>query len=120
MLMTSRSLLGVLLTVAVAATVRAQQGAPVHPVGTIVARTQDSIVSVGYVRVLSDGRVFISDYVSHRLMLCEATLAHCRVVMDAVGTAERSYGTARLGGFILPFTGDSTLFYDAPATALVV
>jgi hypothetical protein len=100
----------------------AQQLPMVHPVGAIVAKTQEPIGQLGGIHVLSDGRVLVNDAGgrggSGRVLLFDSTLATFSVVLDTAGGAARKYPNT--SGAVIPFAGDSTIFYDPIAVALVV
>jgi hypothetical protein len=106
-----------LLALCPAATV-AQQGPPVRPLGAIVATAHADLGLRISVRALSDGRLMVNDIDHHRVLLFDSTLQRTTVVMDSAGTAARAYGAQPGGMFAFP--GDSTLFVDPVALAMVV
>ncbi len=94
------------------------EGPTPHPLGPRTATSSIMFARITDVRVLSDGRVLINDPTSHTIVLLDSTLAHPVVVLDSTGGKNTSYG-ARAGG-LLPFYGDSSLFFDGTANAFLV
>ncbi len=91
---------------------------PIRPLGRVDATSKEPLSSIGAIRPLSDGRVLVNDEEGHRLLLLDASLAHTIIVADTSSTAVRAYG--RLAGALFPFFGDSSLFADVAALAMLV
>jgi hypothetical protein len=115
-----------LLVVGTTRVTRAQQATPaVHPVGAIVAKTTEPIGQISGLHVLSDGRVVLTDNGMRRVLLFDSTLTTFSVLLDATGATPREFpATARVTNGLravgIPYLGDSTVFYDPVAVALVV
>jgi len=113
--------------VTVAAGAAAQRVPATRPLGPVIATARDSFGRVGSVRELSDGRVIVDDPVDHRLLLLDSALSHAVVIADTTGSTSRAYGgggftsspVLRAGGLIA-YIGDTTLFVDHTAVALLV
>jgi hypothetical protein len=69
------------------------------------------------VRVLSDGRALVNDATGRRIVLLDASLKGATIVADETGSRTK-YGSR--ASSVIPFLGDSTLFVDFDARALVV
>ncbi|HTR78515.1 MAG TPA: hypothetical protein VMH39_10405, partial [Gemmatimonadaceae bacterium] len=75
--------------------------------------------SVDGIRVLSDGRVLVNDWLAHQVILLDSSLTRRDIIVDsAAHGATRAYGL--LGGALIPYFGDSTFFVDATSGALVL
>ncbi len=92
------------------------------PIRTLLPTSVTSTQSFGGVlniRVLSDGRVLVNDGVRRRVLLLDERLSNPRVVLDSIaGDGVGAYGPAAAP--LIAFPGDSTLFVDGIAGALVV
>lgn len=111
----SRLLLGSTLLAAPAA---AQQRPAVRPLGAVVARSSDTVLTVAGLRQLSDGRVLLNDMGRRRVTLLDSALAPLAVVADSTSATANAYG-GRLGGLIA-YRGDSTLFVDPTSMSMLV
>ena len=110
-----RLLLGSTLLAAPAA---AQQRPAVRPLGAVVARSSDTVLTVAGLRQLSDGRVLLNDMGRRRVTLLDSALAPVAVVADSTSATANAYG-GRLGGLIA-YRGDSTLFVDPTSMSMLV
>jgi hypothetical protein len=90
---------------------------PVRQLGPQVA-VSSGFGSVAAIRPLSDGRVLVADAGKRRLVLLDSTLSHEVVVADSTPTTNKAFGSSRAG--LLRYAGDSTLFIDANAIALLL
>ena len=106
----------VLLLLLAAASARAQT-VPVSQLGAPEAVSRDTLGFLYGVRELSDGRVLVNDAARRRLLLLDRALATARVVAADSDAAMR-YGGRPTG--IIPWRGDSTLFVDQAARALLL
>lgn len=107
-----------LLSVALGAPVLAQQLPPIRPLGPAVATTTESFRSMPSLRVLSDGRVLISDGAARRLVVYDSMLGKPQPVLNPSGAAATQF-PAR-GGTLLAIPGDTTLVFDAASASFVV
>jgi len=98
---------------------------PVRPLGPITASCPVAFGRIVGLRQLSDGSVIVSDNARMRLLLFDSALAHPKVLLDTLSTAQHRYthplvGAGTLNGLLSPFADDSTLFLDLPSQALLV
>jgi hypothetical protein len=130
-IVTARLVPCLVVAIGTASIARAQQTLPaVHPVGAIVAKTTEPIDRVAGIHVLSTGRVVVNDAAGRRVLLFDSTLTTFSTLLDTTGATARKYPVAKPGliaaalgplpGIVIPFVGDSTVFYDPDAVALVV
>ncbi|HYV96954.1 MAG TPA: hypothetical protein VE967_05830 [Gemmatimonadaceae bacterium] len=70
------------------------------------------------VRALSNGGVIVNDLAYRRVLMFDAALKNMKVLADSTGNAPSRYSNNF--GAIMPYLGDSTLFIDAEAQALIV
>ncbi len=91
---------------------------PPHPLGAVTVRSTTIFRNIAEVRQLSDGRVLVHDPTARTITLLDASLGKAVVVLDSAGGRNNSYGSQR--GKLLPFHGDSTLFFDGESTTLLV
>ncbi|HTR77775.1 MAG TPA: hypothetical protein VMH39_06680 [Gemmatimonadaceae bacterium] len=118
--MNARSLC-VLACITASARAGAQQPPRVRPLGPIVAQTTEPMDRISGLHALSDGRVIVNDGLGRRVLLFDSTLTHFTILLDTTGATARQYpGGHSFPGTIIPFIGDSTVFYDPVAIALVV
>jgi hypothetical protein len=94
------------------------QQQPVREVGSVIATAADSFSVLSVVRVLTDERVVVNDVGRRRLILLDATLRNVVPILDSGSDAKHRYPVD--GGTVLPYAGDTSLFYDRTASALVV
>jgi hypothetical protein len=90
---------------------------PIRPLGAVVATSAVSFMQIQHLRALSDGRVLINDPGKRQVILLDTSLANPKIVVDSAGGATM-YGQS--AGALIPFAGDSTLFVDRNASALLV
>jgi hypothetical protein len=110
-----RSSLFAAATVAALSTAASAQKEPaVRPLGPITRVSMEPMATVTTAVPLSDGRVFVNDVASRRVLLFDSTLATAKVVADSTSVTARAYG-ARPGA-LFAYRGDSALFVD-PASA---
>ncbi len=74
--------------------------------------------SVSQVRALGTGRVIVNDNAGRRVLMFDASLRMVAVIADSDGSSGTLYAS-RLGG-IVAYRGDSTLFVDPTAMAMLV
>jgi hypothetical protein len=91
---------------------------PVRQLGPQLARLADTLGWVTSVHQLADGRLFVADQLKHRLLLVDSALSHSTVVADTTSTTRRAYGS--MPGKLIGYLGDSTIFVDGSALALLV
>lgn len=92
----------------------AQKAPAVRPVGPISRVTTAPLTSIASVVALSDGRVYVNDIVSRRVVLFDSTFASMQVVADSTAATSNAYG-ARPGALVA-WRKDTVLFVD-PASA---
>ncbi len=78
--------------------------------------TSKMIGAVDELREIADGNVLVNDGNSRALMLFDPTLEHATMLADTLGT---SNAYPRFGKLI-PYTADSSLFYESDSRSLVV
>lgn len=91
---------------------------PVRRIESAQAVSTISLSAITSVRQLSDGRLLLNDGTRRRLLLLDSTLAEVGVVLDSLTEVENAYGTR--AGSLIPYRGDSTLFIDPVAYAILV
>lgn len=82
---------------------------------TISAQKFGGIIGI---RELQNGRVLVDDGGSRQLRLFDSTLASGMIVLDSASEGPNLYGRGRAP--IIPYLGDSTLFPDNAAFAMLV
>ena len=96
-----------------------QQQIPVRKVTEPLAVSQEVLrTPIGGVRALPGERLLANDQLGRRLLLLDSTLALANVVIDSVAGLANSY--PRTGGALVRYRGDTTLFPDFDARALLV
>jgi hypothetical protein len=93
-------------------------GPPIRKISTASALSTEQLGSITGVRQLSDGRVLLNDGNRRRLLMLDTSLKLVDVVLDSLSESANFYGT-RAGG-LLPSRGDTTLFIDAAAYAMLI
>jgi hypothetical protein len=113
--MTNRSML-VLMAVAGACgtPLCAQQAPTVRPLGPITRVSTEPMASISAAVALSDGRVYVNDVASRRVLLFDSTLAMANVVADSTAVTSKAYG-ARPGA-LFAYRADTAILTD-PASA---
>ncbi len=96
--------------VAACAPVMAQQAPAARPLGPITRVSTEPMTSVATAVALSDGRVFVNDVVSRRVLLFDSTLATAKIVADSTSVTAKAYG-ARPGA-LFAYRSDTALFVD--------
>src|SRR5262245_58253740 len=94
------------------------QAIPVRTVSTPVSSDSGTFHAITTVRPLSDGRVLVHDVSRRRILLLDATLKSFKTVADTAQGAPNKYGSR--SGAVIPYLGDSSVFVDAEAQALIV
>jgi hypothetical protein len=103
----------------VASSAVAQQRIPIRTLTAPVATDSGIFRAVTSIRALSDGRVIVNDGFRRRVVMFDSTLRSFTTLADTAATAPNRYPSQRQAG-IFPFLGDSTIFVDTEAQALVV
>jgi hypothetical protein len=84
-----------------------------------VARSDSGVFRfIAQVRALSNGSVIVNDYAARRIVLVDSTLQRLTVLADTAPGAPNQYG--RIQPALVRYRGDSTLFVDRDAQALIV
>ncbi len=96
----------------------AQAPVPIRPLGRTVAVSAAMFTNLTHVRSLADGRVLVNDLSRRVVVMLDSALRDPVVVMDSAGGRPNSAG--KYGGSLIPYLGDSTLYVDLEAMALVV
>lgn len=112
------SVLGVAVTLAPFVSATAQKPIPVRSLTAAVSSDSGVFTAIGPVRALAAGGVLVGDFWKRRVILFDSTLSKFSVVLDNNGTAGGRYGDRPAQLF--PFLGDSTVFVDLSAQALLV
>ncbi len=104
---------------------RPQPAVPTLSVGPVIRRistasavSTEQLGSITSVLQLADGRVLLNDGTRRRLLMLDTNLKVLRVVLDSLSETRNFYGT-RAGG-LMHYRGDTTLFVDASAFAMVL
>jgi hypothetical protein len=95
-----------------------QRAIPIRPLGAIQATSTASFDTIVSVRGLSDGRVIVNDLVGLHLIMLDASLTKSTVIADTGAAAPKPYGNRP--NSLIRFTGDSSVFLDIAASAMVV
>jgi hypothetical protein len=106
------------LALVAAASADAQQLPPVRQLGTTVAKSSESFVTITAARQLSDGRVLVNDPVGRRVVMFDSALTSVTIVADSTPTTSNAY-SSRAGG-LLGYKGDSALFVDAASVSMSI
>ena len=93
-------------------------GPPVRRIATASAVSTEQLGSINGVRQLRDGRVLLNDGQRRRLLLLDSSLKVADVVLDSLSETANFYGTR--GGALLSYRGDTTLFVDPAAYAMLL
>jgi hypothetical protein len=93
-------------------------GPPIQRIETASSLSTEPFGAITSVHELPDGRVLVNDGTRRRLLLMDTSLTTVRVVLDSLSEIAHSYGTRT--GTLLPWRGDSIMFLDPAAFALVV
>jgi hypothetical protein len=112
--MNTRWLFFVVATFAANAPAFAQSEPAVRPVGPITRVSKEPMASVTTAVALSDGRVYVNDVVSRRVLLFDSTLATAKIVADSTAVTSKAYG-ARPGA-LFAYRVDTAILTD-PASA---
>jgi hypothetical protein len=78
--------------------------------GRILDTTAEPIVGLRDIRVLSDGRLLVNDFLGRRVLLFDSALWSFSVVIDSATAIARTYPTSP--PTLLAFAGDSTALFD--------
>lgn len=93
-------------------------GPAIRRISTASAVSTEQLGSITSVLQLSDGRVLLNDGTRRRLLMLDTSLKLTKVVLDSLSDTRNYYGT-RAGG-LLKARGDTTIFVDASAFAMVL
>lgn len=93
-------------------------GPAIRRISTASAVSTEQLGSITSVLQLSDGRVLLNDGTRRRLLMLDTSLKLTKVVLDSLSQTRNYYGT-RAGG-LLRYRGDTTIFVDASAFAMVL
>jgi hypothetical protein len=93
-------------------------GPQIQRIETAAALSPDAFGAITGVRELSDGRILVNDGTRRRLLMLDSALTTVSVVLDSLSEIAHSYGTR--AGALLPWQGDTTLFVDPAAFAIVM
>jgi hypothetical protein len=93
-------------------------GPQIQRIETAASLSTEPFGAITSVHELPDGRILVNDGTRRRLLLMDTSLTTVRVVLDSLSEIAHSYGTR--AGTLLPWRGDSILFLDPAAFALVV
>jgi hypothetical protein len=89
-----------------------------RPLERIIAQSEVTFNPFNSVRVLSDGRVLITDDQAAQLWVLDRDLKNARLIGDSTAATNRLY--PRPGLFIRPYLGDSTMLSQAPRSYMVI
>lgn len=115
------ALAGALIVGSARAEAQAPPAAQTIPVRNAVplARTDSGVFRfIGHVRALSNGSVIVNDIALRRVTMLDSTLQRRTILADTTTGARNNYGAQ--GAALVRYTGDSTLFVDRTAQALIV
>ncbi len=98
--------------------VPAQQPPVVRPLGPITRVSTEPMTSVTSVVALSDGRVYVNDVVSRRVLLFDSTLATAKIVADSTAVTSKAYG-ARPGA-LFAYRADTAILTDPASSSMPV
>jgi hypothetical protein len=93
-------------------------GPAIRKISTASAVSTEQLGNVASVRELSGGRVLVNDGTRRRLLLMDSSLKTIGVVLDSLTEVANAYGVRQ--GALLPYRGDSTLFFDPASYAVLV
>src|SRR5262249_12253425 len=114
-----RSILVIAWSLVAVTTLTAQSPAiQPRPLGAVLATSGPMFAAARPQLVaLSDGRVLVADGTKRAVYMLDSSLGNPRVVLDSTPGRNNSFTS---GSFLTTFRGDSTLFFDRNAGALVV
>ena len=93
-------------------------GPPIQRIESASAVSTEPLSAITSVFELADGRVLVNDGTRRRLLLMDTTLANVEVVLDSMSEIANTYGPRP--GALLPYRGDSIMFIDPAAYAVVL
>ncbi|HTE44735.1 MAG TPA: hypothetical protein VK636_05780, partial [Gemmatimonadaceae bacterium] len=96
----------------------AQQAIPVVNLPPAMTKSAQTLGGILGMRQVADGKVLVNDAVRRQIKLFDSTLAGATVVMDTMPGTSRSYGSRPTP--LVPYVGDSSLFADWSARAMLV
>jgi hypothetical protein len=94
------------------------QTIPVRTVSTTASTDSGLFSGITTVRALSDGRVLVNDLTRRRLVFLDSSLKRFNFLADTAAGAPNRFGAQRIR--LLPFLGDSSLWIDEDASAIVL
>jgi hypothetical protein len=106
------------LGMTVASVATAQKPPAIRALGPIVQVSSTPLKSVAAAIPLRDGRVYVNDITSRRVLLFDSSLATATVVADTTDATANAYG--QRGGTLIRFRGDSVLYLDATSLSMLV
>jgi hypothetical protein len=101
-----------------AATAPAAQTIPVRQLTPAVGTDSGMVRGIFAVRPLSNGSVVLNDATRHRVFVFDSTMKRFVIALDSAPDAANSYGGN--SGNIIRYRGDTTLYLDYDAKALIV
>ncbi|MEO7995960.1 MAG: hypothetical protein ABI852_00875 [Gemmatimonadaceae bacterium] len=82
--------------------------------------SKETFLATPNVRHLPDGKVLIDDSRGKRLIVFDSTLATFTITADSNSSNGVLYPSFFIRNALIPYLGDSTLFFDYPAKAILV
>ncbi len=116
-LFTSAAITVALVVARLPLTAQTPTSIPIHDLGATISRSPLKFAAVKQVVPTSGGRVFVVDNGARITYLMDASLDHAKVILDSVPGKNNTFSS---GSLLIPFFGDSVLFYDRAVGALVV
>ncbi len=93
-------------------------GPPIRQIATASAVSTEPFRMIATVRELPGGRVLVNDPDARRLVVLDSMMVVSKVVLDTGMMPAQPYG--RHGGTLLPYRGDSSLFFAQSEILLVI
>ncbi|MEP6779691.1 MAG: hypothetical protein ABJC26_07355 [Gemmatimonadaceae bacterium] len=98
--------------------IAAQSNPPIRELTAIESASPERFGNIFGARELSAGHVLVNDGIRHQLIELDAKLARVRIILDSVAVGGNGYGPT--ASPLIRYLGDSTLFVDGTAQALLV
>jgi hypothetical protein len=98
--------------------VLAQKTIPILDLAPASSRSAQTLGRILGMRQVAEGKVLVNDAVRRQILLFDSTLTVSTVVMDTTPGTSRSYGARPTP--LIPYLGDSSLFADWNAKAMLV
>lgn len=99
-------------------TLAAQNALPIRELSAPDAVSTARFENILQVRALPSGKIIVNDGGRRQIIMLDAALRGSQVLIDSSGTGVQTYGSHPT--LLVSYVGDSTLFVDAGALALVV